>query len=364
MQKILIFIIASLILLSCNTKEPSKSYSFYLGTYTEGNSKGIYKGRLNTEGTLDSLQLVAVSDNPSFLSFAHDNKVLLAVNEINVNGAGTLYSYFINEGQLKLVDTIQTGGAHPCHLKVSTKGDVLIANYTGGNIGMARVSKDGRLSGLLDVVQHKGHGQTERQTKPHAHSVWLTKDEQNAIAIDLGLDRLFFYSIKDHQLVVKDSVIMEAGAGPRHLAFHPNQAILYVLNELNSTVTVLSKLNKESWKVIHSISALPKDFDGKSYCADIHISPDGRFLYASNRGHNSLVIYRISDLGEELTPIHYEPVRGDWPRNFALTPDGEFLIVANQHSNNLVAFKRNKQTGLLTFLNEMKADMPVCVLFE
>lgn len=364
MQKTLTIATFIFMLLSCNTKAPTKSYPFYLGTYTQGESKGIYQGRLNAAGTFDSLQLAAVSNNPSFLCFAYGNKVLLAVNEVDTDGSGTLASYLIDDGQLKLVDTAKSGGAHPCHVNVNAKGDVLISNYTGGSLGLVKVTDNGQLSELSDVARHAGQSRTGRQTKPHVHSAWYTNNPQEAIVIDLGLDKLFFYDIKGNRLVVKDSLAVETGSGPRHAVFHPKQSVLYVANELNSTLTVLSKPDKKSWKVLNSMSTLPDDFKGESYCADIRISPDGRFLYVSNRGHNSLAIFSINHSGEALTPIAHTSVKGVWPRNFALTADGEYLLVANQHSNNLVSFKRDKQTGLLTYLDDIKADAPVCVLFE
>ena len=364
MYKMLIVMFFASVLLSCTQKEENKSYPFYIGTYTDGESQGIYHTILHQDGSFDSLQLAAKSSNPSFLSFAHGKKVLVAVNEVDIDGVGTVESYHIGKNKLILVDSVSSGGAHPCHININADGDIAVANYTGGNVGLTRVAKDGQLSSLLDVAQHSGQSLTERQTKPHAHSAWFTSEGQELIAVDLGVDQLIFYRVENDQLVRTDSLCVEAGAGPRHLAFHPTQSILYSVNELNSTISVISKEDQNKWELVNSISTLPDDFKGKSFCADIHISPDGRFLYASNRGHNSLVVYRIDDSGKKVLPIAYELVKGEWPRNFSLTSDGEFLIVANQHSNNLVSFKRDKSTGLLSYLNEVKADKPVCILFE
>lgn len=354
--------VAGLTMLACTNKKELKSYPFFLGTYTEGNSEGIYRGALNGDGSFDTLRLAVESSNPSFLCFANEQRTLLAVNELNIEGMGTIESYAMTRDGLKLISKSKSGGAHPCHLASNVKGDVLMANYSGGNIGYVSIDQTGEMSALQDVAQHYGQGPTERQTKSHAHSIWFLDDE-HAVAVDLGLDQLMFYHLMENRLHKTDSLMLEVGSGPRHLALHPNKRFMYVVNELNSTISVVAK-HGDGWQYINSITTLPNDFDGESYCADIHISADGQFLYASNRGHNSLAIYQVNNEGGDLKLIAHESVRGDWPRNFALTPDNEFLVVANQRSNNLVAFKRDMQTGLLTHMNEQKAEMPVCVLFE
>lgn len=368
MHKIFIFFISSLVMLACQLKQPQKSYPFYLGTYTGVESKGIYKGVLNSDGTFEDIHLVAETENPSFLSFAHNKQVLLAVNEVDNDGAGTIQSFNIKGDTLNIAGQASTGGAHPCHLNANKDGDALVANYTGGNIGLLKVSNSGELSTLLSVNQHEGSGPTQRQLSPHAHSVWFTRNGDKAIAVDLGTDELIFYNIESQKdsgsLVQTGKLALEAGSGPRHLTFHPTKNILYVVNELNSTISVVKQLNDSEWELLTSISTLPDDFDSKSFCADIHISPDGKFLYASNRGHNSIAIFSADESGEAFTAIAYESVRGDWPRNFSLTPDGKFLIVANQRSNNLVAFKRDSESGLLNFVSEIEAPTPVCVLFK
>lgn len=362
MKKIIHLMLMAGLLMACTAKEESKNYPFYLGTYTDGDSKGIYKGVLKSDGTFDSLQLVAETTNPSFLCFANSQQTLLAVSEVDIEGTGTVESYQITNGGLSHLSTSLSGGAHPCHVLASADGDVLMANYSGGNIGYLRVDASGKLSDLLAVGQHSGKSITDRQTGPHAHSAWML-NENEVVAVDLGIDQLIFYKIKDNQLLKIDSLLVEAGAGPRHLTFHPSKEVMYVINELNSTVSIIAKTN-ESWQLINSVSTLPEEYIEVNYCADIHISNDGRFLYASNRGHNSLAIYQVDKSGKSLKLISHQQVKGNWPRNFSLTPDGEMLVVANQHSNNLVAFRRDKQTGLLSFAGEIRGDSPVCVLFE
>jgi len=364
MYKVLLITVLILMALSCEKKEGINDYPFFLGTYTDSESKGIYQSALNADGSFDSLFLAAETQNPSFLSFAHGKKVLLAVNELNIEGSGTLESYQVDSMQLKRVGQALSGGAHPCHLNVNRNGDVLIANYTGGNVGYAKVKEDGKLSALIDVRQHLENEMVEQTVQSHAHSIWYTDKENEAIAVDLGLDKLLVYQIRDDKLMVVDSLAMNTGTGPRHLAFHPHQPVIYVINELDNSIVLIKRLSDSTWDVLSSYSTLPDDYTGKSFCADIHLSPDGRFLYASNRGHNSIAIFKINDSGDEIERVAYESVKGDWPRHFALTSNGKFLVVANQRSNNLVAFKRNIETGELSFTDEIKADMPVCVLFK
>ena len=361
-NKLLHFLLIVALLSSCVSKEENKSYPFYLGTYTDGESKGIYQGVLKNDGTFDTLQLAAEANNPSFLCFANQGTSLLSVGEVNIEGTGTVDSYQITGNGLKHASTSISGGAHPCHIMSNDKGDVLMANYTGGNLGYVQIDNDGNLSDLLDVAQHNNSSNPEQQNKAHAHSAWML-GEDKLVAVDLGINQLIFYLVKNNELHKTDSLLMEQGAGPRHLTFHPTKEIMYVVNELNSTVSVVIKDNK-GWKLLNSVTTLPMNYSDESYCADIHISNDGRFLYASNRGHNSIAIFQLDDTGQALKLISHQDVKGEWPRNFSLTPDGEYLVVANQHSNNLVAFKRSDQTGQLSFSSEIKAGSPVCMLFK
>lgn len=354
----------SLFALSCNQSKEKKmnqaAYSVYIGTYTDIDSKGIYKITMDKSGKFGDLQLKAETMSPSFLCLANDGKNLLAVNEINsLDGAGSVESYQLGE-ELKLISRKSSGGAHPCFI-TEKDGVVLTANYTGGNTGLLRIDADGKLSELLDVNQHEGAGTVEgRQDVPHAHSIWFQPNKSKAIALDLGTNELWASSITDDQFGNTERIAMPEGAGPRHLAFHPNGKYIYVINELSNTITIL---NAKTLQILDNVNTLPQAFEGSSFTADIHISSDGKFLYGSNRGHNSIVIYAVlEDGGLEL--IGHESTRGDHPRNFSLSPDGKFLIVANQNTNNLVCFKRNIKTGLLTFVDETKAVKPVCVLFQ
>lgn len=368
MKKVNIILII-LLLVSCQKKTNSSNkainiFPFYVGTYTSGDSRGIYRYQLQANGKLALIGLAAESDNPSFLARTSDGRFLLAVNENNIKGTGTVASFLINNDSLVLISQQPSGGADPCFISVNKDGFVLVANYSSGNVGLLKLNSKGELSGLLDLQQHTGKGTTARQQGPHAHSAWFNPDDQGVIAVDLGTNELWLSKLDTGQQKLvptePDKIKMPPGAGPRHLVYHPNGKWIYVINELNSTITQIKKSN---YQVINSVSTLPNDFSGESFCADIHISTDGRFLYASNRGHNSIAIFKVSKQNGQLSAIGFEPTHGDWPRNFSLSPNENFLLVANKKSSNIVSFKRDRTTGLLDFVDEIEAPNPVCLLF-
>ena len=354
-----------------NKKELEKndnSSPFFVGTYTDGNSQGIYKYSLQQDGKLKRISLAAKSNNPSFLTKSTDKKYLVAVNEIsNRDSVGTVESFLIQGDSLKLINRSSSGGAHPCFVTINDKGYILTANYTGGNVGLLKLNSKGELTKLLDVQQHTGSSSTARQEGPHAHSTWFTPDGNLIISIDLGTNELWFSKLdttaQKLRPLMPTTLAMASGAGPRHLTFHPNNKWVYVLNELNGTVTILKKTIDGPYVIGPSISTLPSDFKGTNTCADIHISSDGKFLYASNRGHNTIAIFSVNMEDGYLTILGHEPTRGDGPRNFSLSPDENFLLVANQLTDNIISFKRNKTTGLLEYSDEVEAPSPVCILF-
>lgn len=372
-SKIIFLILTLITTLGCQKADKkqvqeNKTYSFFVGTYTNGDSQGIYKYNLQKDGKLSRKGLAAISDNPSFLAKSTDSKYLIAVNEISdKDNVGSVESFLIQGDTLKLINKSSSGGAHPCFVTVNEAGYVLTANYTGGNVGLLQLNSQGELTGLLDLQQHAGSHTTDRQKGPHAHSTWFTPKNNDVISVDLGTNELWFsmLDIEAQKLVPSNpnTLAMEPGAGPRHLAFHPNGKWLYVVNELNGTVTLVEKTIADTYQIKGSFSTLPVDYNKPNSCADIHISSDGKFLYASNRGHNSIAIFKVNNDDGTLAPVAHEATRGDGPRNFSLTPDGNFLLVANQHSNNIISFKRNAVTGLLEFIDEIKAPTPVCILF-
>ena len=342
---------------------------FYLGTYTDGESQGIYQYSLSADGRLSKTGLVAEAENPSFLALTPDGRYLLGVNEVsNEDRTGFVSSFRIGKDTLTFIDQKPTGGAHPCHVAVNSGGYVLVANYSGGNMGLLKIEDDGKLSELLDVQQHEGSGRHPRQEDPHAHSGWFTENE-GIISVDLGTNQLWFSEI-DTELQKftprePETFDLDPGAGPRHLTFHPKKPWIYVVNELNSSVSLVKKDSETgNYKITQTISTLPGGFEKDNTCADIHIAADGKFLYASNRGHNSIVIYSVDTETGELKLLAHEPTRGETPRNFSLSPGDRFLLVANQTTNTVVSFQRDPNSGLLTYVDQIAAPAPVCILFN
>lgn len=342
---------------------------FYLGTYTDGESQGIYQYSLSTDGKLSKTGLMAEAENPSFLTLSPDGRYLLSVNEVsNDDQTGFVSSFRIGKDSLTFLDQKPTGGAHPCHVAVNPEGYVLVANYSGGNMGLLKIQDDGKLSDLLHVQQHQGSGQHSRQEGPHAHSGWFTQDE-GLISVDLGTNQLWFSEIdtQSQKFTPREpqTFSLEPGAGPRHLTFHPQKPWIYVVNELSSSVSLLKKDPETgTLKITQSISTLPEGSGTDNTCADIHISSDGKFLYASNRGHNSIVVYSVDPETGELKLLAHEPTRGETPRNFSLSPGDRFLLVANQTTNTVVSFQRDSNSGLLTYVDQAEAPTPVCILFN
>lgn len=372
-MKIQLSIAIFLTILGCNTSTKNadsvmKGTPFYVGTYTGPESEGIYKYLLNDDGTLELAGLAAKVPNPSFLVKTDDGKYLLSVSEVSSEDkTGFVNSYRIEKDTLLPLSQSTSGGAHPCFVAVNKSGSVLIANYTGGNMALLKLDKQGKLSDLLDLVQHEGNDITERQKGPHAHSAWFDPVNDNIISVDLGTNELWISTIdpKLNKLVAADppTLEMNPGAGPRHLAFHPNGKWIYVVNELDCTVSLITRTKDNSYQLDASVSTLPKGFTDKSTCADIHVSSDGKFVYASNRGHNSIAVFSVNQADGNLKAIGYESTRGKTPRNFSLSPDEKFVLVANQNSNNIVSFTRDIETGLLEFVDEVQAPKPVCIRF-
>ncbi len=372
-MKFLICTSLVLIVIGCQTKkEQSLSLAvpteFYVGTYTDGNSQGIYKYLLKQNGSLEKIGLAATTENPSFLTFSTDKKYLIAVNEIsNKDTVGTVSSFLIKKDSLQLINTVSSGGAHPCHITINDQNYITVANYTGGNIGLLRISEKGVLSNLLDIQQHTGKGTTDRQKSPHAHSSWFIPNNNEIISVDLGTNELWFSNLdissKKLSFSSQQKLKMDDGAGPRHLTIHPNNKWIYVLNELNGTITLVQKDSDGIYAKSAAISTLPEGYNQTNSSADIHISSDGNFVYASNRGPNNIAIFKTNSENGALTLIGHESTRGEAPRNFSLSPNEKYILVANQNTNNIISFTRNSETGLLTFVDEIEAPKPVCILF-
>ncbi|MTI39408.1 lactonase family protein [Fulvivirga lutimaris] len=336
------------------------AYTFYVGSYTSDQSEGIYKFEMDSSGTLTNAGLVAKTENPSYLAVTADNKYLLAVNE---NEAGTMESFNIKEDTLISINRTSTSGIHPCFITTNVNNMILTANYSSGNVALSKLNDKGEILPLLDLQQHEGSDTTDRQEGPHAHSAWFKNNE--VISVDLGANELWFSKIVNDkfEFAAQKTLRMAGGAGPRHLAFHPAKEWIYVINELNGTVSQVVK-SDSTYSIASTISTLPENTEEKNQSADIHVSADGKFLYASNRGPNTIAIFSIDQQGGGLSSVGFESTRGDWPRNFALSPDDKFLLVANERSDNIVVFERNRETGLLKFVSETEAYTPTCILFN
>ena len=363
MKKLSILLSILLLTIGCSkTKKPVETQTLFVGTYTDGSSEGIYTLQFNPEtGTLDSLELKAKLPNPSFLAISKDKKNLYAVQETadydSIGGGVT--AFVLHNGELELLNSKGTGGAHPCHVALSEDGQLAVSNYTGGNLAIYDLLETGGL-GERQLIEHNT---TDTTKVAHVHKSHFNEDE--LFVADLGLDALKRYQKQPYGWVPahQNTIEMDKGAGPRHFVFSNDQQFLYVINELNSTITVLKKDDEGSYNEVEIQSTLAKDFKGESFCADIHLSKDGKFLYGSNRGENTIVVFAIIQESGKLTPIGRTSVKGDWPRNFTISPDGNYLLVANQRSNNITVYSRDIEKGTLEFLNELQMDSPVCLVF-
>ncbi len=348
----------------------------YVGTYTSGKSQGIYLLDLDlASGTLHPRGVAAEVGNPSFLAIAPNHRFLYSVNEGGAGGikGGAVSAFAIDAatGHLTLLDQQSSGGEGPCHLSVDKTGKcVLVANYGSGSIAALPIHADGRLAPASATVQHHGSSaDPSRQEGPHAHSINVDAADRFAFAADLGLDKILVYRFDAAQgtLVPNDppAAVVAPKSGPRHFAFHPNGRSAYVINEIASTVTAFRyDPEKGTLALLQSLSTLPEGFTGNNSTAEIQVHPSGKFLYGSNRGHDSIAIFQINPESGRLTPAGHQATGGKTPRNFGIDPTGTFLIAANQDSDNLVVFRIDPETGRLTPTGHTATvPMPVCVLF-
>lgn len=350
-----------------------KEARLWAGTYTrteghvDGKAEGIYGllykwKKLRIEHTHEDII------NPSYLCLNADNTVLYAVSELgdNVDTTGYVYSYRIEDGELLLLNRRPTYSFAPCHVSIHPNGQWLyVANYVGGVIARYPLAADGQIKAVSDMKRLAGEGPHPRQESSHPHSVTVSPEGNYVIVADLGTDYLHTYQADNAEWELVSTTELPAGSGPRHLAFHPKVPFAYVLNELNNTVTAFHYNSQNgALNIIDHYPTLPEGADSTSLGADIHLTPDGAFLYASNRGHNSLVGYAVDRETGTLTYIGHYPTRGDFPRNFVIHPGGEDLLVANQNTDNIAQFRIDKETGILTHLREWTVKTPVCLQFE
>lgn len=351
----------------------------YVGSYTETDrTEGIHLIRMNQRsGELRRVGAVDAGPNPSFLAIHPNGRVLYAVNEVetrNGKSGGAVSTFAIASATGALArrnEQLSEGGA-PCYVSVDRGGRLaFVANYVGGNVAVLPIRADGSLEPATQIVQHVGSGpNAERQGAAHAHCIVADPSNRFALAADLGVDRVFVYSLNLdgqslHHMEGGDAV-MRSGAGPRHLAFHPTLPLVFVANELDSTVATLRfDAERGALSSLAVQSTVPAGWTGTNFPADIHVAPSGRTLYVSNRGHNSLAVFSIAESTGTLSLEQVISTEGDWPRNFSLDPTGRWLLVANQRSDSVVVFARDTDSGRLTPTQQRIAlPRPVCVRFR
>jgi 6-phosphogluconolactonase len=357
-----------------------QTVTVYVGTYTKGTeSKGIYRFTLDlASGQLTPAGEPAAAVNPSFLAFHPNGRFLYSVSEISDfekvdKGAGAVSAFAIDAktGALTLLNHQSSKGSGPCHLSVDGGGKhVLVANYGGGSVAVLPIEKDGTLKPAVTFLQHLGSGANpKRQAGPHAHSINLDRANRHAFVADLGLDKLFVYTYganKGELLPQEPQSFKTApGAGPRHVAVSPDGEFVYVINEMTLTVTALSyEDDNGSLKEVQTVSTLPEGTPASSdySTAEVVISPDGKFLYGSNRGHDSLAIFARDKSSGKLSLVGHQPTLGKTPRNFAIDPTGQYLLAANQNSDTIAVFKIDRATGKLTPAGSpISVPRPVCI---
>jgi 6-phosphogluconolactonase len=347
----------------------------YIGTYTGKDSKGIYKLVLDPfTGKMSKPELVAETANPSFLAVHPNRKFLYAVGELNdvggkKGGAVSAFTIDPKSGKLTLLNQQSSGGPGPCHISLDEEGKyALVANYSGGSACVLPIGPDGKLGEANDFVQHKGSSVNKsRQEGPHAHSINLDPDNRFAVVADLGLDQVLVYKFDatKGKLTPNDPPFfaVDPGAGPRHFAFHPLGKFAYVINELANTITAM-RYNPQTGVLqkVQTVSTLPEDFKGKSYTAEVQVHPSGWYVYGSNRGHDSIVMFRVNEETGELKLIGHQSEGIKTPRNFGMDQQGKCLLVANQDGNSVISFRVDFQKGTLQPTGQsVEVPRPVCV---
>ncbi|MCT2534244.1 lactonase family protein [Aquibacillus koreensis] len=342
-------------------------YNGYIGTYTKEESKGVYRFILDTKkGEITDVELAAELSNPTYVTISSDNKNLYAVAKESDNGGVTAFSIQEETGELTVLNSLASPGSPPCHVSVNeTKTNVVTANYHTTKVESYLTNKDGSLKTEAASVEHEGNGPHDRQEKPHMHFAGFTPDQKYVIAIDLGSDRVHTYAVEQGELSKVHTLKTKPGSGPRHITFHPNGHFAYVMTELSSEVLVLQYNAEEgSLTELQSIPTIPEDFNETNDGSAVHITADGKFIYAGNRGHNSIAVFEVEKQTGKLSFVEWTSTEGNWPRDFVLDPTEKFLVASNQKSNTIVLFDRNESSGKLTLRQaNIKVPEPVCVKF-
>ncbi len=364
--------------------QTARHYTLYVGTYTTGGSKGVYAYRYDADtGKLQSLGLAAATENPSFLATDRTHEHLYAVNETGTfegkpSGAVTAFAIDRKTTKLSALNQVPSEGADPCYISLDRSGKyLLVANYTGGTVAVLPILPDGKLGKATSVLADEGTlgPNKDRQEHPHAHWIEATARNRFAYVSDLGLDRVLIYKfdaargkLSRGESGSADSDFFSAklapGTGPRHVAFSADGNYMYVLGEMDATVTVFANDSKETYRAVQKMSSLPSGFSGENTAAEIAIHPSGKFLYTSNRGADSITEFSIDSATGKLSLIGHVSTFGKAPRHFTLDPDGKRLLVANQDTGNIVQYNVDANTGKLTRTGKMEAvPSPVCLIF-
>lgn len=335
----------------------------YVGSYALQDEPSIYLCKLHQKnGRLELIDSISGILNPSFLVVNQEGSRLYAISE-SAQGAVAAYAIQPENGKLSELGKKEMEGADPCYLTISSTGYVLIAHYSSGHLNSFALDSHGALAEMVSQIQHVGSSGviSDRQEAAHAHSIVLNHEGTYAYVSDLGQDKIVIYRVEDGKLQASGHVDLPPGAGPRHFVIRESGNTAYGINELNNSITTYN-YNPIDGKleIVQHISTLPEDFTGESYPADIHLSPDGRYIYGSNRGHDSIVRLAIDSTTGLLSEPVWSEAGGEWPRNFVVLED--YVLVANQNSNNIAVFKRDGVTGTLTATgNELQLDKPVCI---
>ena len=354
-------------------KTDSGEYLVYFGTYTDQAARGIYAYRFQpATGKLTSIGLMAETPNPAFLVATPNGRFLYAVNwkgDEREKQGDTVSAYAIDRktGKLTFLNKVDSKGEMPTNLTIDHTGKTLLAvSYTGGNITGYLIEPDGKLSEPTTYFEHRGKS-VHPVNGPHSHGVIISPDNKHAFVGEVGLDQVRSYSLDaaKSKLMPSDPpfVSVAPGTAPRHLAFHPSGKFLYVNDESRPAVTVFA-VDGGHLKEIQEVPAIPADYKGRDATAEIQIDKKGRFVYVSNRGHDSIAVFSVDQATGKLTPIQHASTLGKTPRNFSLDPTGQYLFAANQGSDTVVPFKVDQETGKLTPTGEpISVPKPVCVLF-
>lgn len=354
---------------------PKRQLSFYAGTYTDAGGKGIYRYHAGGEDGGAVLKPVGTDiKNPSFITFDRHRRFLYAVcetDEYDGRATGGVYAYAVDPitGSLQLINHRSSGGAGPCHLSLDhTDRFLFVANYTGGSVAAFPLRDDGGIAPESDFVQHHGSGPVkDRQQSAHAHCVGLDLSNRYVMVADLGMDRVMIYSFDSTRGTLVPAaqpfLLLPPGSGPRHFVFHPDGDKMYIIAELNSTVTAAAyDREKGVLRIIGSQSTLPAGYSGENAGAEVCVAPSGRFVYCSNRGHNSIAVFAVHPDTGALDLVQHQSTGVHWPRNFAIDPSGQYLLVANQRSDSVVLFLIDEKEGTLSPGDlSIEIPSPVCV---